>query len=294
MNGGRLSCPCGSGATTGAIRGCEHPMRRCGACGLLVRADLPTEAELARWFRDQYWTLSQKEQLGTARENLYGHALDCLQALAPEPGTLVDVGCGAGQLLALCPERGWRGIGFDPSAEAVAHARAMGLEAYAQTWPPCSLPDESAMAVTFINVLDVLRDPFAALQESWRILKPNGRLYIRVPNGPLHYRLKRLLSKAGLSHLPILNCYGFGRESFLYHLPRLGFAIVALRTAPPTQGDAYKPARLAEALLKRWLKATDRLTYRILSGLGLDRRAWGLSLEVVASKVLPATTVKGA
>ena len=128
----------------------------------------------------------------------------------PEQGSdLLTCPCGAGQFLARCRERGWKGIGFDPSESAVAHARAMGLEAYPEPWPPCPLAEETADAVTFVNVLDHLRDPFRALWEAWRILRPGGLLYIRVPNGPVHARLNQLLSAVRLGHLAVTHLFGF-------------------------------------------------------------------------------------
>src|SRR5437879_13925162 len=107
---------------------------------------------------------------------------------------LVDVGCGGGAFLRHCRERGWSAIGFDPSVQAVAYAREHGLEAYAEKWPPCSLADESADAVTLMNVLDHLRDTFGVVGEAWRILRPGGVLYISVLNGYVDLNVKRAVS----------------------------------------------------------------------------------------------------
>jgi len=252
---------------------------------------MPPEDELIKWYQEDYWERYQDEQIGTARENIYLHALTWLRALAPHPGTLVDVGCGAGSLLALCPQWGWKGVGFDPSSAAVAYAQTRGLDVSRQSWPPCSLADETVDAVMFINVLDHLRAPFAALTETWRVLRPGGLLYIRVPNGPMHARLISLLSLIGLGHLAVIHLYAFGRPALLHHLPRLGFAVVTLRTAPPSQGDAYGQAGSLVAPLRRSLRRMNHLAHRLLAGVGLDRMAWGPSLEVMARKT--ARDMKG-
>lgn len=245
---------------------------------------MPPEDELIKWYQGEYWERYQDEQVGPARHNLYVHALEWLRALTPHPGTLVDVGCGAGTLLALCPQWGWKGIGFDPSSAAVAYAQARGLDVSRQSWPPCSLADDTVDAVTFVNVLDHLQAPFAALTEAWRVLRPGGLLYIRVPNGPVHARLISLLSMVGLDHLAVIHLYAFGRTALVHHLPRLGFAVVDLRTAPPSQGDAYGHAGSLVASMRRSLRRMNHLAHRLLADLGLDRMAWGLSLEVMARK----------
>ncbi|MGH7208550.1 MAG: hypothetical protein ACREIL_04100, partial [Nitrospiraceae bacterium] len=86
----------------------------------------------------------------------------------------------------------------------------------------------------------------------------------------------------------VFHLFGFGRDAFLYHLPRLGFDIIAVRTAPPSQRDAYgRPSGWTSLLgrsMKATVKATDSLAYRFLGMWGLDRQAWGFSIEVMARK----------
>src|SRR5437879_13719673 len=61
------------------------------------------------------------------------------------------------------------------------------------------LPFDTASmdAVTFINVLDHLVDPYGALAEAHRALGPNGLLVIRVPNGAFHRRATQFFSMLG-------------------------------------------------------------------------------------------------
>ena len=259
---------------------------RCRVCHLVARAGMPLQEELDDCYRDKYWSCFQAEQIGTARDNVHLHALEWLMQMRPEAGTVVDVGCGGGAFLARCQEREWRGVGVDPSPSAVAYVSAMGLEAYVRSWPSSLLESETADAVTFINVLDHLPDPFTALQEAWRVLRTGGLLYIRVPNGALHARLMAPLSVIGLGGLPVVHLYGFSRAAFRFHLPRLGFAVCAVRTAPPSQGDAYGVGNgSGGAVLRRFLKKADQSLYAVLAWSGLDQLSLGPSIEVMAVKV---------
>ncbi|MGQ0809792.1 MAG: class I SAM-dependent methyltransferase [Nitrospiraceae bacterium] len=260
-------------------------VKQCRRCGLLTKDPRPAAEELLRWYQRDYWTCYEGEQRGTARYNLYHHVLNRLQQASPRTGTVVDVGCGMGAFLTQCRERGWYGIGFDPSGSAVARARAEGHEAYECAWPPCRLTDESVDAVIFLNVLDHLPSPFAALREAWRVLRQGGWLYVRVPNGPLHLKLARLLALGGCEDVTIMHLYGFGRRALRHHVPRAGFDQVMIQTAPPSQGDAYgrrdDPARWR---IRPLLKRLDRLAYRMSVGCGLHHMGWGPSLEVTATK----------
>ncbi len=245
---------------------------------------MSSEEELIKWYQEQYWAQFKNEQVGLARTNLYTHVLGWLENLSPQGGTLVDVGCGAGTLLSLGQARGWKGIGFDLSIQAVDYARAHGVEASAQGFSPCPLADETADAVTFVNVLDHLREPLEALREAWRILRPGGVLYVRVPNGPFHVRLLRVLSAIGLCDLAVFHLYGFGQAAFFYHLPRLGFEIITVQTAPPSQGYAYGRGERGLARFGSILKRTHHSVYCLIRSLGLTRRCWGPSIEVVARR----------
>ena len=175
-------------------------------------------------------------------------------------------------------------MGVEPSRAAAAHARRRGLKVYGQAWPVARIADESVDAVTFINVLDHLIDPFEALREAARVLKPSGLLYLRVLNAPVHARLKQVLARVGLEDVAVLHLYGFGRRTFSVLLPRMGFAPIAMRTAPPSQGHAYQKRSALRAGGYRLLKLADLASYRMSVHLGLDRLGWGASLEVMARK----------
>lgn len=281
-----LPCPCGQSPATVVPLRSAGEVTRCLTCGLLSRLPLPPDVELDAYYRDGYWAQYEAEQQGPARHNVYVHALDGIGGLRTPPGVLIDVGCGPGALLALSRDRGWEAIGVEPSASAVAQARARGLNVIEGTWLHASLEPGSADVVSFINVLDQMRDPFAAIDKARWVLRPGGLVYLRVPNGPLHAWLIRVLSRWHADDLAILHLHGFGRRALRYHLSRLRFAIRLLRAAPPSQQDAYREAGGgARGSLRRALKALDGLGHRTLRMVGLDRRGWGLALEVAAARL---------
>lgn len=278
-------CPCCSSEWDASPGTAVLRMRRCGRCGLLAPVDPPYSRDLTAWYATEYWKHFGEEQTGTERDNIYAHVLAWLDRRLPGRGTVLDVGCGGGRFLSLCQAKGWSAMGIEPSLEAAAHALRRGLDVRSQAWPDPAIADESVEVITFINVLDHLPDPFEALREAARVLKPGGLLYIRVPNAPLHAWLKRMLARVKLDEVAVLHLYGFGRRTLARLLPRLGFAPLAVRTAPPASGYPYQNRVAPPAWQYRMLKRADQAVYWLSRLTGLDRLGWGPSLEVLAEKV---------
>jgi SAM-dependent methyltransferase len=103
----------------------------------------------------------------------------------PQPGKLLDVGCGDGQLRHHLPE-GVAYFGCDPLAHQSLAGESWFTNAAAEQLP---YPDETFDAVVFYAVLIHVLDVDKALSEAARVLKPGGRLYLQEcyndPN-PIH------------------------------------------------------------------------------------------------------------
>ena len=280
---GLIGCVCGMTRHAPRLWNASEDHLLCDGCGLFLRRTLPSDDEIAARYRRNYWVEFSQEQVSTARDNVYRHAMTRIHARRGAPGTLVDVGCGAGRLLMYAQIRGWRAVGFELCEQAAEHGRASGATIHRQNWLPCPLESESADAVTFVNVLDHLPRPFDALAEAWRVLRPGGVLYVRVPNGPLHAQLSKLAFVLQIPDFAIVHLYGFGKRAFECHLPRLGFTDVDVRTSPPTQADAYEYPGLT-GYLRGVVKRMDHLGYTLSRPFGFDRLAWGFSVEVMAVK----------
>ena len=103
---------------------------------------------------------------------------------------ILDVGCGTGANLQLLLRPYGRVVGLDFAHDAVARAqtRAPGrvVQASGDAIP---FADESFDLVTAFGVICQLglRSDQAALEECWRVLRPGGRVLLRVPAYPWLY-----------------------------------------------------------------------------------------------------------
>lgn len=98
-------------------------------------------------------------------------------------GTLLDVGCGDGEFLAMMRGRGWkvRGVEPDPAAVEVAHER-YGLDVSVGTLEDAALPAASFDGISLTQVIEHVPDPIALLTECRRVLRAGGRLIVETPN----------------------------------------------------------------------------------------------------------------
>ena len=265
----------------------------CRACGLYARRDAPAPRALALFYEREYNRRFAAEQSGM-RDNLQAHALRRIESRLSShdhlsdgrPGTkghLIDVGCGNGRLLELAKQAGWTVMGLDPSADTDGKHQVGGIEIRRASWPLMDISGNSADAIVFLNVLDHLSDPFTALQAAWRVLRPGGVLYIRVPNGPFHLRLLTGRWSQTLSTMTVFHLYGFGRGSLQHFLTRVGFERIDIRTAPLSEGDAYANGE-SKGTVRTLVKHLLKVGYGLSACVGLDRLPWGPSIEALASK----------
>jgi SAM-dependent methyltransferase len=123
--------------------------------------------------------------------------------LAPRASDRVlDVGCGAGHLLARVPAG--RRVGVDLAHVLLRRARGrLGANVALAQGDAVELPflSDTFERVYCSEVLEHLPDPPAALGEIRRVLKPGGVAVLSVPNESLINAFKTLLRRAGLLRL---------------------------------------------------------------------------------------------
>jgi methionine biosynthesis protein MetW len=106
------------------------------------------------------------------------------QSVLPEGGSVLDVGCASGGLLALLAPRAGRTAGIELSQTAARAASAVADEVHHGGIADRDLPfaPGSFDVVVLADVLEHLPDPEAGLRRAVDLARPGGALVISVPN----------------------------------------------------------------------------------------------------------------
>jgi len=109
-------------------------------------------------------------------ELAYRSELAAIKTLMPQEGRGLEIGVGTGRFAAALGIK----VGVEPAKAMADRARNRGIqvyEAYAEKLP---FEDESFDFVLMVTLLCFLSDPFQALCEASRVLKPQGNLIIGI------------------------------------------------------------------------------------------------------------------
>lgn len=102
----------------------------------------------------------------------------------------LDVGCSYGWLLERVREAGFEALGLEPSPAAATEARTQGLRIIEGLFPNDLPSDVRPAVISFMDVLEHLPDPVAALIAAREALAPDGLVVVQVPDQScLLYRL---------------------------------------------------------------------------------------------------------
>jgi SAM-dependent methyltransferase len=275
----------------------------CGACG--SAATHPPAADLTGFYPAGYGpydaatgrlvgVLSAAIRWWQGRSALSRPPLAALRG--EPPGRLVDVGCGRGDLAAAFVRRGWRAAGVEPSAAAVAAARAQGVDARVGTLPDTPLEPGAFDAAIFHHSLEHTTDPVDDLRRVHAALRPGGRVLITVPNFDSWQR-RRFRDRWYHLDLPRHRTH-FTPRGLGIALERAGFAVNGLTASSSTVG---LPATIQYAVAGRCL-FPGGLGLRVAAGLCvlalplarlLDRVGGGGDQLHAVATPRPATTITG-
>lgn len=176
------------------------PYFLCGDCGTLQIAEVPDD--IARYYGEGYysfntvertplkkWLIDSRDQHNLrARRGVAGFVVSMLK---PDPTTeligdlirnksshVLDVGCGSGELLDRMANAGYtRLAGVDPFIAADLRT-ATGVPVSKKFIHEVT---DTYDVVMFNHSLEHVDDPIASLTEARRVLRPGGRVIVRIP-----------------------------------------------------------------------------------------------------------------
>ena len=216
---------------------------------------------------DSYFSSHDLEQKKRAGQGL----ISAIESRLGGRGTVLDIGCGRGELLWAAREAGWDCAGLDSSREYVQWARDhFGVEAREGTLEQMEFAADSFDAVIMNGVIEHLYEPFRTLKEISQVLKPNGVLYFDAPNEDgLYMRVGNFYMRARgrdwvvnlAPTFPPYHVQGFNPKSIRHLLTRAGFDLID----SDMHGTVFIPSekmRLAQRLEFRAAQAVNWLGNR--------------------------------
>ena len=103
-------------------------------------------------------------------------------------GFLIDVGCGNGNMLKLARQLGWRTLGIEPDAAAIAAARTQGLDVIQGSYEELAHYEGKAGCIICSHVLEHVHQPLQLLKMLRDALAPGGVLLLSAPNAASYVR----------------------------------------------------------------------------------------------------------
>ena len=235
-------CPiCGSSATRllGARggpaqregKGIRTYVVRCTEChGVYQRPTLlPNFNPYAEWSPEDYFHDHDSEEKVLRGERLAAFA----ESVLGEPGRMLEVGCGRGELLRGAANRRWRVRGIEMTEPFARIAREKhGIDVKSVPFADVDTLGETYDVVLLAGVLEHLYEPIEALNKVRGALRRGGLVFIDVPNecsllnriGNAYLRLRRTDWVINLSPtFPPYHVVGFCPLSLQRLLGRMGF-----------------------------------------------------------------------
>lgn len=165
-----------------------HPLRTvlCRTCGLVWTNPRPTVADMNAYYETTYRADYKGQSVPPLRKIVRGFvgAADRRAMLRPFGSrTMLDVGCGAGELVYLMRRDGVDASGLEPGRDFAEFARdVLRIPIQVAAVDAASVAPASQDLVTMFHALEHVPDPRGLLTTVRGWLQRGGRLVIEVPN----------------------------------------------------------------------------------------------------------------
>jgi predicted SAM-dependent methyltransferase len=251
------SCPvCNSDQTHFALKVKDHSVSHeyfdifeCPQCGLRFTSEVPPEEKIGRYYQSENYISHSNTREGIVN-SLYhtvrNHTLSTKfhlikKATGLKKGFHLDIGAGTGAFVQFVNAHGWESEGIEPDEKA----RERALTHHATRLFPAerfeAIVPETQDAITMWHVLEHVHGLYPYLQRIKNILKPQGLVFIAVPNYTSYDAVKYGENWAAYD-VP-RHFYHFSPASMQWLLKAAGFE---LQKMIPMWWDSYYISLLSE------------------------------------------------
>ncbi|MEP6594527.1 MAG: class I SAM-dependent methyltransferase [Ginsengibacter sp.] len=194
----RSDCPvCNSENINFAIKAIDHTVSQeeyeiwqCNICSLRFTEAIPDKNEIGDYYKSENYISHSNIDKGLIN-SLYHKVrkrtlISKKKLIEKHTGTvngrILDVGCGTGAFLHTMQAAGWQVKGLEPEEAAREKAKRLyGLDVQGSEML-FRLQTEEFDAITLWHVLEHVHDLHSYVNQLKKLLKPNGRLFIAMPN----------------------------------------------------------------------------------------------------------------
>jgi len=130
---------------------------------------------------DQALDARARKSLGASNAAIYRMVADALERHHVRGGTLIDVGCGGGNLWRAVSSRFSRYVGLDAVRYETfpCEGQFRGVDLDREQWP---IELSSADVVAAVETIEHLANPWAFMRQLAAIVKPGGAVVVTTPN----------------------------------------------------------------------------------------------------------------
>jgi SAM-dependent methyltransferase len=234
-------------------------LRKCQRCGFVFAAKEEVGELLALYERlhDPGY-----EETQDTRSLQMKAILQLVHETQPRARTLLDIGAGAGLLVALAKEAGYEAVGIEPSRSLVAAAsRLNGVDLVQGTFPNAELEGRVFDVILLVDVIEHLSDPIGLLRHCRLQLAPGGLVIIVTPD--IGSFAARLLGRRWW-HFRLAHVGYFTRETLGTAARTAGLRPLLWKRAKWYFRTGYLADRVAEYLPVSWLNRIIRRRANVL------------------------------
>jgi SAM-dependent methyltransferase len=200
-----------------------YTITRCLSCQLVFVREQVTIPELIEYYQQsdgEDFIYADPENVENL--NYYFQKLRKLLEQIMPKGRVLDIGCSAGYFLNVMD--GWDRYGIEiPSMWAEMARKNYGDNIHVGTLEDSHYPPAFFDAITLQDTFDHLVNPLESLETCHRILKPGGRIVIKVHNIECLYA--RLSGRRFYAIIPPSHLFYYSKDTLKMALEKSGFAL---------------------------------------------------------------------